>query len=278
MVSVIVTMCWSHLLVGDPQQPATAKPQSPYQVYAVELPAVDLDRSIRFYQKHFGFEIQSRVDRSNGVIMRSGSARVILRRADRRPSPSAPYVNLNFFVDHLDSTISRLKDAGVEFIDGTLEKISIGRAIKLRDPAGNELHLLTLDWENRPPAPTPRVFNAGMRFTDLGKAESFYCDTMGFEVSSRDYLPKTLPLNRSGHISLVLHLDAAATTEPDVSVPAPLIVLQTDNLDDAIRALKAKGVTFQTNSPRKASWGRYVTLSDPQGHALRLAQLFDSAP
>jgi len=65
-------------------------------------------------------------------------------------------------------TIARLRAQGVD-VDAEPHAIQIGRSVSVRDPFGNEHHLLDLDRELE----GPRLFNVGISVPELDEAMRF---------------------------------------------------------------------------------------------------------
>ena len=105
--------------------------------------------------------------------------------------------------------------------------------------------------------------------SDQDRARDFYVDTLGFElVADTSMGPdqrwvQVRPPGSQASITLV-------TWFP--SMPAGSVkgtVLETDDLDADVTALKARGVRIE-GGIQDAPWGRFITFDDPDGNGLVL--------
>ena len=103
---------------------------------------------------------------------------------------------------------------------------------------------------------------------DQDRAVAFYRDALGLEVVADRPLAddrrwvQVRPRGASTSITLV-------TWFPSME-PGSLkgLVLETDDLDADIEALRGRGVSM--TEPENAPWGRFVTFDDPDGNGIVL--------
>ncbi|WP_446215837.1 VOC family protein [Micromonospora sp. IBHARD004] len=106
--------------------------------------------------------------------------------------------------------------------------------------------------------------------SDQDRARDFYVDTLGFD------LVRDNPMGPGGRWVQVAPKGAATAltlvtwfpTMPPGSLKG--LVLETDDLDGDVAALRARGVAFADGGIQTAPWGRYVTFDDPDGNGIVL--------
>ena len=109
---------------------------------------------------------------------------------------------------------------------------------------------------------------------DLAAMVAFYRDALGFEVEfeQRDHVV-FLRFGEGGQ-SLALHAGRDGEAPADTSADPPaqhwFSVLDVDDLDVAVTALRTRGV--EVGDPFEVPYGRAAKLRDPEGHVLELHQ------
>ena len=104
---------------------------------------------------------------------------------------------------------------------------------------------------------------------DQDRAKEFYVDTLGFELVADQAMGpdqrwvQVRPPGSQSSMTLVTWFD----TMPPGSLKG--LVLETDDLDGDVKALGARGVRID-GGIQEAPWGRFVTISDPDGNGLVL--------
>jgi catechol 2,3-dioxygenase len=184
----------------------------------VALRVADLERSVRFYTGPFGLGL---FDRREGLAVLGADGRPLLRlteRPDARPKPHSATGLYHFAVLLPDrAALGRLFLNLVKYgvpIEGAADHL-VSEAIYLRDPDGNGIEIYRdkprqewpmagpevrmanapLDFEgivaaagDRPwegIAPGTRIGHVHLQVSDLGQAERFYCQILGFTVMQR---------------------------------------------------------------------------------------------
>jgi catechol 2,3-dioxygenase-like lactoylglutathione lyase family enzyme len=105
--------------------------------------------------------------------------------------------------------------------------------------------------------------------TNQDRARDFYVDTLGFELIADTSMGpdqrwvQVRPPGSGTSITLVTWFP----TMPAGSVKGT--VLETDNLDGDVTALRSRGVVIDAGI-QEAPWGRFVTFDDPDGNGLIL--------
>jgi catechol 2,3-dioxygenase-like lactoylglutathione lyase family enzyme len=104
---------------------------------------------------------------------------------------------------------------------------------------------------------------------DQDRAKEFYVDTLGFELVHDNQMGpeqrwvQVRPKGAQTSITLVTWFDSM----PPGSLRG--LVVETDDLTGDVEALAARGVAID-GGIQDAPWGRYVTLTDPDGNGLVL--------
>lgn len=102
----------------------------------VTMPAIDLDRSIRFY-KALGLRLIVLADHYARFECPDGEATLSLMRRETPARPDDEGAHVYFECADLDRRIVSLKEKGLVFESGPEDKRWLWREAWLRDPAGN---------------------------------------------------------------------------------------------------------------------------------------------
>jgi catechol 2,3-dioxygenase-like lactoylglutathione lyase family enzyme len=106
---------------------------------------------------------------------------------------------------------------------------------------------------------------------DQDRARDFYVERLGFELVADEAMGPDMrwvqvrPPGGEATLTLVTWFE----TMPAGSLRG--MVLDTDDLEAEVARLTAAGVTLD-GAPEEAAWGRFVTLSDPDGNGLIVRQ------
>ena len=108
----------------------------------------DVDASIDFYTRHFGFELRSSAGPAFADVVR-GRLRLLLAGPEssagrpmpdgRRPGPGG-WNRIHFVVDDIEAEVERLRAAGLSFRNDIASGPG-GQQILLDDPSGNPIEL-----------------------------------------------------------------------------------------------------------------------------------------
>ena len=110
---------------------------------------------------------------------------------------------------------------------------------------------------------------------DVGQSVAFYVGLLGFEVTQQ--FGPNMAIVRKGDLTLWLAGPnaSAARPMPDGRKPAPggwnRFVVETDDLDGLIAALKSAGAPFR-NDVVIGPGGRQILVEDPSGNVVELFQ------
>ena len=108
----------------------------------------DVDASIDFYTRHFGFELRSSAAPAFADVVR-GRLRLLLAGPEssagrpmpdgRKPGPGG-WNRIHFVVDDIEAEVERLRAAGLSFRNDIASGPG-GQQILLDDPSGNPIEL-----------------------------------------------------------------------------------------------------------------------------------------
>jgi catechol 2,3-dioxygenase-like lactoylglutathione lyase family enzyme len=108
----------------------------------------DVDESIAFYTKLFGFEVLTSAAPAFADVKR-GALRLLLsgpKSSAGRPMPDGTkpgpggWNRIHFLVDDIDAEVARLRESGATFRNDVIEGPG-GKQILLEDPSGNVVEL-----------------------------------------------------------------------------------------------------------------------------------------
>jgi predicted enzyme related to lactoylglutathione lyase len=220
---------------------------------AVELPAGDVAATQRFWQEALGWELDFAVLPDHAVL-RQGDLRLVLQHTERAPAPEhAPYLSINVRVPDLAAAADAVRAAGGTVVDDAPRPFALGQMRAVRDPSSNTVHLVVLTDAALPAGAPPRVFNVGWHVADLAATEAFWT-RLGLSVFARDFLPKTLPMQRAGAAPLVFHRGA------EVALPS---ASRRPKLYFAVPELARAASLGITRPPSGTPLGRALRLRDP---------------
>ncbi len=111
----------------------------------IYLPVRDVDESIDFYTKHFGFYLHRKYSTNGNVSAYVGLNGVLLELTHSGNTPAADGRNelrIGLVVDNLDATLESLKSAGVELRREPFQAATFwGRQAVVVDPSGYGISL-----------------------------------------------------------------------------------------------------------------------------------------
>jgi catechol 2,3-dioxygenase-like lactoylglutathione lyase family enzyme len=114
-----------------------------------------------------------------------------------------------------------------------------------------------------------RTYGIRLNVDDIAKAKAFYVGKLGFEIDAEKSNSEEVVLKTEGQIRLILkkvsRLRKMSETDTRIS-----FTLQVNDLDDAIKRMRAAGVEFAENTPRKEGVGNAIYIHDPFGRKISL--------
>jgi len=250
-VLLLPALLLSHAAAGGASAPAAS-------LWALEIPVSSPERSIAFYEESLGFRVERGPGAESGATLRNGEGRLALRRS---PSPQAgrgaARAYLNMSVGDLETALSRALAAGGRIDEKKVKESAVGPYLEIFDPDGNLIHLIDHPWDEMAADDPPAVFNIGVHVRSIAEAEPFFA-RLGFVVSTRDYLPRTLVYERRGVSYIVLHPDAEGPSSPGeaagglvVSVADPSGLASTMEGSPGAEIRSPSGVPVRLVSPQE---------------------------
>jgi catechol 2,3-dioxygenase-like lactoylglutathione lyase family enzyme len=130
----------------------------PRDMVSVRYMVDDVEESVAFYKKFFGFEVLHQfppfadVARGKLRLLLSGPASSAARPMPdgARPGPGG-WNRIHFIVDDIDAEVARLRAAGAPFRNDIVEGPG-GKQVLLQDPSGNLIELFQFAAEFDPSA------------------------------------------------------------------------------------------------------------------------------
>lgn len=117
--------------------------------------------------------------------------------------------------------------------------------------------------------PLIRTYGLKINVEDMEKALAFYNGKLGFEVADRRGYPDSVSLASGGGEKLILNrvkrLRPLGPNDTRLS-----FTLQVNDLDEAIRRMKALGVEFAETEKRKEAVGYAISIRDPFGRPISM--------
>jgi catechol 2,3-dioxygenase len=279
----------------------------------VHLLVSDLDRSLRFYTDVLGFQLGRRFDNEAGLTA-DGSTPVILLTGQPNARPKPPrtsglyhYAILLPARADLARTVQHMRDVGYQIQGAADHRVS--EALYLADPDGNgievyadrpraawpwrdgavemttepldlrgllaELHSADGGWQGVPAG--TRIGHVHLHVADLGQAEDFYCNTLGFTLMQR-FPPEEAAAGRASalfvsaggyhhHVGLNVWAGVGAPPPPPDAVGLRWYTIHLPDkgeLERTVERLRASGVELRQEADT-------LTLHDPFGNGIRLS-------
>ncbi len=258
----------------------TADSEIPIRTHGLKINVDDINKAIAFYTEKLGFEIESRQDYPQEVVLKTNNRIKLTLRAVKRlmkTAASDTRVSFTLQVNDLDQAIAKMKERGVQ-VDGEKRKEGVGSAITIFDAFGRRISLMHQTVRAVEPFKEPRIYNFGFYIPDMDEGRSFYHDKLGFIEMTQKYLPGDMPLMHQNSALGYFMLHSRPGVKPITSVyphemPWYTIVFETENLASAMLLLKKNGIKILNEEPQTGSSGRYVAFADPFGNVSELLEV-----
>lgn len=275
--SIIFSVC-IFCYAASVAQKDSITPVTHFRTYGVKINVTDMDKAIDFYTTKLGFQVESRKDFPKSVLLNSNGSKdkLILNLVnyivDERETDVK--ANLTLQVNDYDSAFVRLKSKGVDFGSNIKRKEGVGYAIYFTDPFGTRLSIMHVTVVKEDRFTEPRIYNYGITINDMDTARSFFAK-LGFVERSQRYLPLDMPLGHPDKsFAFMLHEREGVeaihyNTANDEHV---VIMFKTANLEEAIRRMKAAGITIIQKKIQQNQLGKYISFRDSFGLVYELFQ------
>jgi predicted enzyme related to lactoylglutathione lyase len=110
---------------------------APGKISYIQIPALDVDQSARFYETVFGWNIRRRSD--GQIAFDDTVGEVSGTWITRRPPSSEPGLLIYMMVESVERTLDTIRDAGGEVVTPLTPQGEGEAFATFRDPAGNVL-------------------------------------------------------------------------------------------------------------------------------------------
>lgn len=104
--------------------------------------------------------------------------------------------------------------------------------------------------------------------SDLDEAKRFYSDVLGFPVKSQH--ADHVEFVHDGCDFVAFKCEQDATVENYSRAARSVFVFEVESIDQALRELRARGVTFLHQEPAENEFCRYAAMVDPFGNVHEL--------
>jgi len=241
----------------------------------------DLEKSLDFYQDVLGakvvFKNVIKSTQTDVVYLQiAGGMIELLYRADPAEDEVFGVTHIAFMTDALDSDYQKLIDAGYEgLVAPRVAGSGVGRLAFVRDANGARVELIERDVKMRVEPidhPVVKAFDHySLIANDQEGAIKFYQEHLGMSTLKKMSVPATeltiTYLNYDYDVLELLHRPS-----PSSDPIFAHIALRVDNVDDALAAFAAQGVSADPGSPKPAGTGigHIGIIRDPDGVKIEL--------
>jgi catechol 2,3-dioxygenase-like lactoylglutathione lyase family enzyme len=257
-----------------------------YELNHVGAFVKDAEKSVEFYTQILGAQVvrEALIASTNTkciYVQLAGGMIELLAPGDISTRDIYGFDHIAFMTDNLDQDFQKIISNGfVPLMNPKVAGTGHGRLGFLADPNGVRVELIERDNTYRKPEIQSDILSfdhISLLTNDLMGAESFYADHMEMSTLKRFYLepPRDLTMvyMNYGYDSIeFLH-----KTEPHTGALISHIALRVANVDDMVAKLTAKGVVFESGSPKTAGTGlgKVAVFKGPDGEKIELVDRQD---
>jgi lactoylglutathione lyase len=248
------------------------------RTYGIKINVTDMDKAIDFYCGKIGFEIESKKDYPNMVILKSNDHNKLILNLVRNlvmEGSNDVRTGLTLQVNNYDQATKSLKNKGVDFGDNVKRKEGVGYSIYFSDPFGTQLSTMQVTVYKEEPFIEPRIYNYGILIPDMEKARAFF-KMLGFAERSERYLPLDMPLGHSDNtFGFMLHYrEGIESLQYNTANDEHIVILfQTDNIETAVKEMKESNIKFIQTKIQESVLGKYISFRDPFGLVYELVEV-----
>jgi catechol 2,3-dioxygenase-like lactoylglutathione lyase family enzyme len=248
------------------------------RTYGIKINVTDMDKAIDFYTGKIGFEVESKKNYPNMVVLKSNDKNKLILNLVRNLVPEGPNdvkTGLTLQVNDYDQATKLLKSKGVNFGDNLKRKEGVGYSIYFNDPFGTQLSTMQVTIYKEEPFIEPRIYNYGILIPDMEKARTFF-KTLGFVERSERYLPLDMPLgNADNSFGFMLHYrDGIESLHYNTANDEHIVILfQTIDIEASIKEMKELNIKFVQSKVQQNELGKYISFRDPFGLVYELVEI-----
>lgn len=237
-----------------------------------------MDKAIDFYSGKIGFEIESKKNYPNMVVLKSNDNNKLILNLVRNlvlEGTNDVRTGLTLQVNDYDQATELLKSKGVDFGDNVKRKEGVGYSIYFSDPFGTQLSTMQVTVYKEEPFIEPRIYNYGILIPDMEKARAFF-KTLGFVERSERYLPLDMPLGHSDNsFGFMLHYrDGIESLHYNTANDEHIVILfQTDDIETTIKEMKESNIKFVQSKIQQNELGKYISFRDSFGLVYELVEV-----
>lgn len=278
MKALIISFSLFALLTSDLDLMAQSKKSELIRTYGIKINVTDMDKAIDFYSEKIGFEIESKKNYPNMVVLKSNDNNKLILNLVRNlilEGPNDVRTGLTLQVNDYDQATELLKSKGVDFGDNVKRKEGVGYSIYFSDPFGTQLSTMQVTVYKEEPFTEPRIYNYGILIPDMEKARAFF-KTLGFVERSERYLPLDMPLGHSDNsFGFMLHYrDGIESLHYNTANDEHIVILfQTNDIEAKIKEMKESNIKFVQSKIQQNELGKYISFRDPFGLVYELVEI-----
>ncbi len=249
-----------------------------YRATGVRVNVLDMKEALDFYCTKLGFKVEKGDKQSARVFLKTNSSNKLILNKVNNLTPIGEMdarATLTLQINHIDSTIARLKRLNVEFADKQKRKEGVGDAISIYDPFQNKISLMHQTIVKVDPFEEPQIYNYGFYIPEMDTLKSFYSTIFDFKIRTEKYLPLDLPLGHADKsFGFMLHYREGVQAFHHNSTDGEGIVVlfSVDDLEEAVKKLSKQGVQFQQKKIIENESYRYISFYDPFGYLSELIE------
>lgn len=257
---------------------AQSKEPKLIRTYGIKINVTDMDKAIDFYSGKIGFEIESKKNYPNMVVLKSNDNNKLILNLVRNlvlEGTNDVRTGLTLQVNDYDQATELLKSKGVDFGDNVKRKEGVGYSIYFSDPFGTQLSTMQVTVYKEEPFIEPRIYNYGILIPDMEKARAFF-KTLGFVERSERYLPLDMPLGHSDNsFGFMLHYrDGIESLHYNTANDEHIVILfQTDDIETTIKEMKESNIKFVQSKIQQNELGKYISFRDSFGLVYELVEV-----
>lgn len=278
MKALIIYLSLFALVTHELDLMVQSKKSESIRTYGIKINVTDMDKAIDFYTGKIGFEVESKKNYPNMVVLKSNDHNKLILNLVRNlvlEGPNDVRTGLTLQVNDYDQATTLLKSKGVDFGDNVKRKEGVGYSIYFSDPFGTQLSTMQVTVYKEEPFTEPRIYNYGILIPDMEKARAFF-KTLGFVERSERYLPLDMPLGHPDNsFGFMLHYrDGIESLHYNTANDEHIVILfQTNDIEAKIKEMKESNIKFVQSKIQQNELGKYISFRDPFGLVYELLEI-----